>query len=78
MKPLYIVALQVTPEVIRELDHAGAGRGSRGTAAGLAGGAAPMAVAGGMAGGAQLAGPRVGQNVVESVRDLPPVLMMED
>lgn len=69
---------KVTPEVIRELDHAGAGRGSSGTAADMAGGAAPMAVAGGMAGGAQLAGPRVGQNVVESVRDLPPVLMMED
>ena len=84
----------MTPEVLRELDHA-LGRGNS-VAAGAAGGAAPMALGGGPGGvaqaadgpgaaaaaaaAAQLAGAkgRVGSKVVENVRDMPPVLMMED
>ncbi|GFR48122.1 hypothetical protein Agub_g9949 [Astrephomene gubernaculifera] len=68
---------KVTPEVLRELDHSGGGRGQAGQAAG----AAPMSVLSGAA-AAAVAGAvgrsKVGQNVVENVRDLPPVLMMED
>ncbi|KAG2482284.1 hypothetical protein HYH03_018769, partial [Edaphochlamys debaryana] len=70
---------KVTPEVIRELDH-GVGRGGGG---GQAGGAAPMAASGpgagaGGAAAAASAATRVGANVSEAVRDLPPVLMMDD
>ncbi|KAG2432729.1 hypothetical protein HYH02_012863 [Chlamydomonas schloesseri] len=90
---------KMTPEVLRELDHAlGRGNSAAGAAGGggAAGGVAPMALGGGpgvaqAAGGpgaaaaaaaaaAQLAGAkgRVGSKVVENVRDMPPVLMMED
>ncbi|EFJ50348.1 bystin-like protein [Volvox carteri f. nagariensis] len=71
---------KVTPEVLRELDHA-LGRGGAAAAAGQAGGAAPMAVQGpaaAAAAGGQPKGAKVGSNVVENVRDMPPVLMMED
>ncbi|KAG2424167.1 hypothetical protein HXX76_014700 [Chlamydomonas incerta] len=84
---------KMTPEVLRELDHA-LGRGN--SLPGAAGGVAPMALGGGGGGvaqaadgpgaaaaaaaAAQLAGAkgRVGSRVVENVRDMPPVLMMED
>ncbi|KXZ55173.1 hypothetical protein GPECTOR_3g32 [Gonium pectorale] len=82
IRPADMAALRaVTPEVLRELDH-GTGRG--GAVAG--GGAAPM-LASGLGAAAALAAPaavgvpakgRVGANVVENVRDMPPVLLMEE
>ncbi|GLI60347.1 hypothetical protein VaNZ11_002468 [Volvox africanus] len=63
---------KVSPEVIRELDHA-MGRGATAAAGTQGGGVAPMAVQGPASGAA-----KVGANVVENVRDMPPVLMMED
>ncbi|GLC39592.1 hypothetical protein PLESTB_000809400 [Pleodorina starrii] len=63
---------KVSPEVVRELDH-GMGRGAGG-AAGQAGGAAPMAIQDPGAAGLS----KVGANVVENVRDMPPVPMLED
>ena len=55
---------QVSPEIIRELDH-GKGRGKAGATG--AGGAA--------AGSLQ---PQVGKNVVEQLRSMPPVPMMDE
>ncbi|GIM15803.1 hypothetical protein Vretimale_18517 [Volvox reticuliferus] len=63
---------KVTPEVIRELDHA-MGRGCAAAVGTQGGGVAPMTVQGLAAGAANM-----GSSIVENVRDMPPVLMMED
>ncbi|KAL6760987.1 Bystin-domain-containing protein [Haematococcus lacustris] len=65
----------VTPEVIRELDHSRA-RGS--AASQLSGG---QQVAGGRGAALQPAGPHlavIGKNVSENVRNMPPVMMLDD
>lgn len=56
--------LQVSPEVVRELDH-GVARDAKGTAASAAQAMAVDAT-------------KVGQHVAEDVRNMPPVLMMDE
>jgi essential nuclear protein 1 len=75
---------QVTPEVLRELEHAAPreGCGGSGAAAAKAGAAAAAAGAPGGALGAFVAAAAaaggVGRNVQEDPRNLPPVPMMDD
>lgn len=65
-------ALQLSGEVLRELDH---GRTRGGVAIGGSGLSAVQGRATGAA--AMEASSRVGQHVAENTRDLPPVLIME-